>query len=113
MWCAARAGRSHTQEPSPAKVRLGLRLCGRHAGELALCPRLNSFFSNAPQPSAPSLVLMEVSALDQTSASVPQAGAGSTATLVSKTAPLAVRLGSPHPWLVPCPLQLPPLSGRC
>lgn len=68
-------------------MRLGLRLRGRLAGELALCPSLNSFFSNAPQPSAPSLVLMEVSALDQTSASVPQAGVGSTAMLVSKTAP--------------------------
>lgn len=39
--------------------------------------------SYIPQPSAPSLALTEVCALDRTSASVPQAGEGSTATWVS------------------------------
>lgn len=43
--------------------------------------------SRAPQPSALSLVLMEVCAPDRTSASVPQAGQGSTATWVSRMAP--------------------------
>lgn len=57
--------------------------CGRRAGELAPCLAL-TLFSNVPQPSAPSLVLMAVSVLDQTGASAPQAGEGSTATWVSR-----------------------------
>lgn len=44
-------------------------------------------FSNGPQPSAPSLVLMEVPAPDQTGASVLQAGEESIATWVSRMVP--------------------------
>lgn len=61
--------------------------CGRLAGSWP-CVWVLTVFSNGPQPSAPSLVLMEVSALDQTGASVPQAGEESIATWVSRMVPL-------------------------
>lgn len=51
------------------------------------CVWVFTLFSNVPQPFAPSLVLMEVSAPDQTSASAPQAGEGSIATWVSRMVP--------------------------
>lgn len=95
------------------KVRLGPEAFVGGAGKLALSPGLNSFLSNAPQPSAPSLVLTEVSALDRTSASVPPAGQGSTAAWVSSGAPHpnGAGAGISPPTVAPCPLQPPPLSG--
>lgn len=78
------------------KVRLGLEAFVGGAGKLALNPGLNSFLSNAPQPSAPSLVLTEVFALDRTSASAPPAGQGSTAAWVSRRGAPSQRGGRWH-----------------
>jgi hypothetical protein len=94
--------------------------CGRLAGSWP-CVWVLTVFSNGPQPSAPSLVLMEVSALDQTGASVPQAGEESIATWVSRMVPLplshtyththgqwgwVLRWGLPHsPCILPAPLS--------
>lgn len=74
---------------------------------LALSPVLTLFPFKCTQPSAPNLVLMEVSALDRTSASVPQVGEGNTATWVSRqVAPQWGRvLGSPHPPWRPAPFS--------
>lgn len=95
------------------------------------CVWVFTLFSNVPQPFAPSLVLMEVSAPDQTSASAPQAGEGSIATWVSRMVPphhthrhcahthIYTHMGNgggcwdrDRSALASCPLQLSPLSGN-
>lgn len=65
-------------------VRRGLRPCGSTLGSWHPALAQLSLFSDIPQPSAPSLALMGVSAQGRTSANAPPAGEESTATWVSR-----------------------------